>query len=305
MSMRELTASPSAAQVPSVNIPSAVIQINDHQKIIQDLQLYLLKTLQTTLDMQQLIDNFFARVSKHVALSGVEFSGLQQHANIVSGNAAVHQLVYELSTGTEDVGELICHSKHRISGTNIAILEAAASTLVYPLSNAQHYVCALHQAQTDALTKLGNRHSFNKTLDRLSAAAKRHNRPLSLLMIDIDHFKQINDHYGHSVGDQVIVEVAHNISQIARDADCAFRYGGEEFVVVLDNTDMQGANIAAERLREQVTKILVCENSEKPLSVSIGLASFHSNDSASSLVKRADVALYHAKTKGRNRVCES
>lgn len=302
MSIREFTPS-HRDTTPAVNLTIPVIQLNNHQKIIDELQLYLLKALQSTLDTNLLVQTFYNQVSKYVALSGVEFHGHLQRNNTVAGSSAVHQLVYQLSTGDEDVGELVCHSKHRISGNNIAILEAAASTLVFPLSNAQRYCCALHQAQTDALTTLGNRHGFNKALDRLCAAAKRHNRPLSLMMIDIDHFKQINDRYGHGIGDQVIIDVAKSISEIARDTDCAFRYGGEEFIVMLDNTDIHGANIAAERLRKQVTEILVCGVSGNSLSVSIGVASFHDEDSASSLLKRADTALYLAKTAGRNRVC--
>jgi diguanylate cyclase (GGDEF)-like protein len=162
-------------------------------------------------------------------------------------------------------------------------------------------------AEKDDLTGINNRRSvfdvFRREIDR----ARRYGKPLSLIMIDVDHFKSWNDLHGHQVGDQVLQSVAQIISSVSRDIDVFGRYGGEEFVVVLPETPVDHAVVYAERLRATIEahgETLKARYPESSLSVSIGVAAMNlRGDDADRMIQRADAALYAAKRHGRNRVC--
>jgi diguanylate cyclase len=163
---------------------------------------------------------------------------------------------------------------------------------------------------TDPLTKLANRKFFDQSLAGAMADAMRRNESLSLLMCDVDHFKNFNDTYGHLTGDQVLRLVAQSVKQNVKGKDVAARYGGEEFVVALPNTTLQSAITVAEHVRRAVmTKELVKRSTGEKLgrvTISIGAAALHPDDTALTLIERADQCLYAAKRSGRNRViCET
>lgn len=164
----------------------------------------------------------------------------------------------------------------------------------------------LEMATTDGLTKLANRQRFEDQLTSLIDQSVRVGVPVSMLVIDIDHFKSVNDTYGHLAGDKVLVEFGRRIRSAVRDVDLAARFGGEEFVVAMPNTDVSVARTVAERLRNalSVDPFRVDESVDPiAITVSIGVASLRgSADSPKSLLARADAALYHAKRHGRNRV---
>jgi two-component system, cell cycle response regulator len=157
-------------------------------------------------------------------------------------------------------------------------------------------------ATTDGLTGLVNHRTFQTRLDEHVLAAERYGKKLSLLLCDIDHFKSVNDTYGHPVGDQVLRAVARTLANEARGTDVVARYGGEEFAVVMPETDTGGALVIAERIRERVGA-LVLETEQGPLRVtmSLGVATFPEDAARKAgLVERADGCLYHAKRHGRN-----
>jgi diguanylate cyclase (GGDEF)-like protein len=157
------------------------------------------------------------------------------------------------------------------------------------------------EAITDALTGLYNRRWLDQRLPRLVARHERAGRPLSLLLLDIDHFKRFNDELGHAAGDQVLAMVAQTISAQVRPTDLAARYGGEEMVVVLPETPLDGARIAAERLRSRIERARA-KDIERPVTVSIGVATLGLHEDAQELLRRADEMLYRAKSLGRNRM---
>jgi diguanylate cyclase (GGDEF)-like protein len=163
----------------------------------------------------------------------------------------------------------------------------------------------LRRAETDPLTGVANRRRFHQTLEIECLRYSRGHTPLSVLMIDIDNFKVINDRYGHPTGDTVLREVAHTLLSSLRKTDLLARYGGEEFAVLLPETREAGASIIAERIRSNVnTNPVEVDGEYIEVSVSVGLAS-HANDHEVDpliLLKKADLALYRAKATGRNRV---
>ncbi|MBI6906898.1 diguanylate cyclase [Pseudomonas sp. SIMBA_059] len=163
-------------------------------------------------------------------------------------------------------------------------------------------------AATDALTGLANRRVLDQRLQLEWDRAQRSTEPLTLLMIDVDHFKAFNDRHGHHGGDEALRTVAQVISDnIRRPADLAARYGGEEFAVVLPHTDVKGAWVIAEHIRSSVEHLPLVPGAEQPITVSIGMSTWdkHSHMSLETLLLSADQALYEAKYSGRNRIAMS
>jgi two-component system cell cycle response regulator len=168
-----------------------------------------------------------------------------------------------------------------------------------------NYQESVSMAVTDGLTRLYNRHYLDTHLKNLVRQAGEQGRSLSLVIMDMDHFKSVNDTYGHAVGDEVLKGLANVIVKTIRSADLAARFGGEEFVVLMPETDAVRAYEAAERLRKGVESTpFFVSHPESPLTktVSIGCATMQVNDTPESLLKRADAALYEAKNGGRNKV---
>jgi diguanylate cyclase (GGDEF)-like protein len=160
---------------------------------------------------------------------------------------------------------------------------------------------ALAQAAvTDGLTGLKNHRAFREALHSAAQMAERLQQPLSLIMFDIDHFKQFNDTFGHPAGDELLRQVAQVLRESARAYDVAARYGGEEFALLLPNTTLEQAVQVAERLRQQIRAI---ENPHAPVSASFGVATYRRGTPPATLVYEADAALYRAKRSGRDQVC--
>ena len=163
------------------------------------------------------------------------------------------------------------------------------------------------KAMTDGLTKAYNREAFDSYIRKIVDQNTIKNSPFSLLMLDIDDFKKINDEYGHQIGDRVLVAVVRKCTEFIRDEDFLARYGGEEFVIVLPGASLRNALKKAQRLRKAIAGTHYTTDKEKEgkglsITVSIGASSFRKNDSVSTVIDRSDQALYQAKRTGKNRV---
>jgi two-component system, cell cycle response regulator len=159
------------------------------------------------------------------------------------------------------------------------------------------------RAMTDALTGLLNRYGLQHTLAREHAEARRYQRPLSCVLIDLDKFKTINDTYGHAVGDLTLQQVAGILREAVRASDTVFRYGGEEFLVLLPETDLEGAIALADKIRAVAASRPFGDGGHVfKLTLSAGASSLYADESGHDMIARADLALYHAKERGRNRV---
>jgi diguanylate cyclase (GGDEF)-like protein len=190
----------------------------------------------------------------------------------------------------------------RIQRRVVSGLERSASYAALALRNAWLLEQVQRLAATDGLTKIANRRTFESTLEREVARATRSAEHLSLVMIDIDHFKRLNDEHGHQAGDEVLRNVAAALSCECRDFDTPARYGGEEFAVVLPGCGPEEAKLIAERLRHAVA----AAPSVVPITASAGVATYpaHAGD-ADTLVRASDDALYESKRAGRNRTTVS
>ncbi|UCE30238.1 MAG: GGDEF domain-containing protein, partial [Burkholderiales bacterium] len=157
-------------------------------------------------------------------------------------------------------------------------------------------------ASEDPLTGLLNRARFMSRLQHEMRRAGRHGRPLSVIVLDIDSFRRINDGHGHAAGDQALKRLAQVMRGLQRDTDALGRMGGEEFALLLPETDLEGAGTVAERLREQVQAVRLSRRGARiDFTVSLGVAQFGHGESAEHLLARADEGLHEAKRAGRNR----
>jgi diguanylate cyclase (GGDEF)-like protein len=185
-----------------------------------------------------------------------------------------------------------------------AYLELMAEALGLALANQRLREALLEKALFDPLTGLRNRHHLEDAMRTQMTLAQRNASPLSCLMIDIDHFKSINDRFGHEAGDQVIKSVAAIIQRTVHDRGQAFRYGGEEFLALLTDVDEQAAFACASEIHRAVNALTLRHGLAEigPVDVSIGIASYPQHAQSENLLRAADVALYRAKELGRSRI---
>ena len=153
-------------------------------------------------------------------------------------------------------------------------------------------------AMSDPLTGASNRLQFNTMIDNFIAVSRRYNTPLSIMMFDIDHFKQVNDNYSHEVGDTILKQLVTIVSEHVREADLFVRWGGEEFLIVLSNTSLENAALAAQKFRASINEASFDKVGE--ITCSFGVSEMHSDDTISDFISRVDEALYQAKSAGRN-----
>lgn len=263
----------------------------------------LTNSLQSTLDIEEQLDLFRSFANDLVTVSGLKYQHAGQEIKIELGKKCKHTCNYKLSTQSEKLGELSFSRSTPFNEIELSELETMMSALVYPIRNALQYRMALQTALRDPLTNTGNRIALDNALHRELQLCKRYDQNLSLMIIDIDFFKNINDTYGHRTGDLVLQQVAGSIQDVTRQTDMTFRYGGEEFVVVMSKTDSEGANIIAERVRDAIEQ-LTCEVDQQKIkvSVSVGISQLKDKEHIDELFIRADHALYAAKDNGRNQV---
>ncbi|WP_030128749.1 GGDEF domain-containing protein [Pseudomonas sp. QTF5] len=280
-------------QPPLLERPASLAQLR------QELGLQL----QTSLEPQRILGLFFREIQHLVPLDALSYEHQPSDLRLLFGARGHHSISYSLSHEGEQLGELVFRRNQRFSEQEQGNLESLLSTLLFPMRNALLYRAATQSALRDPLTDTGNRIAMDQTLHREIEMSRRHSQPLSLLMLDIDHFKRINDTYGHSAGDDVLKAVAASIKNQLRNVDMVFRFGGEEFLILLSNTSREAAAMVGERLRFAAqAQDYVAEGKMIELTVSIGCSTLLPGESAESLLRRADSALYVAKREGRNRL---
>lgn len=269
-------------------------------------QLRVLATLTAQLELQALVAAIPDALRDIAKVDGVRYRS-PSGDDTKAGRRARHSIEYRLLPAPDEpLGLLTFYRGTPFRELELARLEAALPLFMHSLRNALAYRDAVTSASLDPLTGVGNRAAMDSHGNRQVDLAHRHSMPLSLLMIDIDYFKRINDSYGHAKGDAVLQLLGKVLARAIRRSDEVFRYGGEEFVVVLGHTDAAGAQAIAERVR-----ILVAANRDlarevpQGVTVSIGVSTLGACETFEMLCERADNALYDAKRNGRNRVVSS
>jgi two-component system, cell cycle response regulator len=215
-------------------------------------------------------------------------------------------LILPLVVGDQAIGTLViaAHRRDAFGSSVRPILEVISNQMAVSLANARMVRRLEELATTDGLTGLTNHRVFQEELETRLKSALRFGRPLSVVLLDIDHFKRVNDGHGHPVGDAVLKMTARLLLRCKRETDLVARYGGEEFAIVCEQTDQAGAELLAERVRRELeVESLQTEQGPLRITCSLGIATYPADAAdKTELVARADQALYHAKRAGRNRV---
>ena len=271
------------------------------ENTFRDLQFKLANNLQSSLDLHTTLELFFNNIQDAVALHGLSYSPPASQKRFTLGEAKIHKANYAISGDNVQLGQIEFSRSKRFLEAELAMLEMMVGVLFYPLRNALLYQQALENSFRDSLTGVGNRSAFDASFDRELKLAQRHQLPLSVMVLDIDHFKQVNDQHGHQHGDRVLKQVAEVLLKALRETDQIFRYGGEEFVILLNNTDLLSATLIAERIRVHIA-MTPCPLAGKQtfVSISAGVSQIQATDNGETLFGRADEALYRAKAEGRN-----
>jgi two-component system cell cycle response regulator len=236
------------------------------------------------------------------SLSVLRIEDEDAHGN----DPAAEPMVCAIPFGARPLGRFALALTAGTEPESAGIVSLVARELGGPLRIAALMDESQRLATTDPLTGLSNRRALLSALQVEIAHARRHGSPLSFCLMDVDHFKSVNDTHGHAAGDQVLAAIGGLLRRSLRTPDIPARWGGEEFVVVLKQTDGAGAVVAAERIRKAVEALVIDSGGKRiPVTASIGVAEFKADDSVEALIDRADNAMYRAKTAGRNRVEKS
>ena len=267
-------------------------------------QLQLSQKLLTTLDLESLIGLYFDDLSEQYNILGLAYSFPDDDIEISLGTPA--EIIYEqrLLAEQDNLGTMTVFFHKKIKESNKRRIRHLTHTFAFSLRNALAFRRVTLSSQTDYLTGAGNRAAMHASLDRELELAQRHEQALSLLILDLDHFKSVNDQHGHLFGDKVLKTLVDELKKVARISDTVFRYGGEEFVLILNSTNIYGAFVIAERIRKAVERLQLKPDNQAPISltISIGAATLLNQETASTLIQRADEQLYLAKSNGRNQV---
>jgi diguanylate cyclase (GGDEF)-like protein len=253
-------------------------------------------------------ETIFSATSVGAGVATQTYSGLELAGAVRSGGSEGALSCIELVDHNQML-VIFCadsESVDRLSSDDRIVLGAVASELVVAVENSRLYRLTKRLAITDELTDLFNYRYLQQRLDDELGRAERYNKRLSLIMLDLDDFKRVNDTEGHLVGDDVLSELGQVLKTTVREVDVVARYGGEEFTIILPETDASGAFIVAEKIRESISMHRFADSTGARtihLTASIGLASFpvHAQDKET-LLRAADDAVYHAKATGKDRV---
>lgn len=286
---------------PAILSPTPPFQFERHYDA--DPRMRLLSRLQTTLEPLRLLQLYFVEVRELLAIEGLRWRHEDSSMQLELGRRQPVQYCYQLSLEGDCFGELAVSRSTTLLAGEERLLEQTLDLLIHPLCNAVRYQQAVAAARRDSLTGLGNRAAFDQALSRELELARRHGAPFSLLLLDVDRFKDINDRYGHLAGDAVLRDLAGTLVGSARQSDLLFRYAGDEFVIVMSRTGRAGAWAVAERVRRAVARhVFRYGELEMPVRISLGVAVAAEGEGPQTLFQRADQALLAAKRQGRDRI---
>ncbi|PIE66291.1 MAG: GGDEF domain-containing protein [Desulfobacterales bacterium] len=211
-----------------------------------------------------------------------------------------HRWIFE---GADNTGILlILKDEEALTEWEQRIINDSLSVLIESLQRGLEYEDLFQRASSDALTGLANRRVFDERIKRMMDNARRYHNPLTMLSLDLDKFKEINDNLGHQAGDETLIQVADLLAASVRSTDLLVRMGGDEFIIVLNNTDQVNAQILAERLVDRIDRLDIWADDMTKLGVSIGCAELMQGEDVQDWMERTDDILYHAKAEGRARV---
>jgi diguanylate cyclase (GGDEF)-like protein len=284
--------------------PASKVQNLPHQPVKGVEPLAFLQAVTSTLDMDRVLavlNNFLEKVVDH---SGWQYRHTELDIKLEGGKNDRHRLEYNLTLSSENIGTFALMRSRRFSEGDQIRIETLLGLTVPALNNALRHRTVVTLLERDALTGLGNRSALARQGAQWLADAIRQKRPLSMIVLDLDDFKVVNDSYGHPAGDRLLVDFADILRANTRTSDLCVRMGGDEFVVLLPGANLTDALGCAERIRLAIAEYANPAGNGDAIkgSVSIGVATYRSGMNMNQLYHQADHALYAAKRAGCNRV---
>jgi len=254
----------------------------------------LMEQLQTSLELDRLLNIFAMEAAKYVDFSGLYFKKGNTSVAIRGSRQGKNERHFELKLNNKFIGVLTYTINSPISITNYKILNDLHQYLINPLNNALLYQDALQLAMQDALTSLNNRRCFDEQLKRAMHHANRQRSKVGLIICDLDKFKLINDTYGHNIGDEVLIQFAQALKESVRDSDSVFRFGGDEFSIIVEDATIDSLMVIEQRIYSAMALDPLL--SKYNVTCSLGHTFMDRMDTQVSFFERADKALYHRKT---------
>jgi diguanylate cyclase (GGDEF)-like protein len=258
----------------------------------------LLNQLQKTLELTKLINIFSVEASRILPLAGLQFHSPEGVIEMTGSRNVGELHAFDLEVDGDRLGQLIYFCQKDVSHYIKQKLAKLHSVLVYPLRNALLFYRVKRLATKDSLTGLNNRSQFDENIARKLERSRRQHREFGLMLLDLDNFKQVNDTLGHKIGDDVLVRFARILGQSVRGTDTVYRFGGDEFAILVDDNKGEVAAILAERIQSKVRKDKLLNNVN--VTTSIGFTFSCLADDLSDIFERADKAMYDSKAAGRN-----
>lgn len=253
----------------------------------------LLEQLQTTLELDKLLNIFAMEASKYVDFSGLYFQKSELKSIVRGSKPGKSERQFELKINGHFLGLLTYAINTPISLTNYKKLNELHEHLIYPINNAIQYQKAINLAMQDGLTSLGNRRYFDEQLKRAMHHANRHQKHVGLIVADLNKFKLINDTFGHHVGDEILINFGVALKSSIRDSDSVFRFGGDEFAIIVEDAGDESLSVIERRINEAIKHDFLLTKYQ--ISCSLGSTFMNRADTESSFFKRADKALYKNK----------
>lgn len=263
----------------------------------------LARRLATTLALEELIALFAEELKELVPFDQLTYRHRigRQDFMFATGLGGQHRCEYKLNLQGELLGTLTLTRRNRFHEDELGGIEQMLGVAICPIRNACQYASVEQAALTDALTAVPNKRALDEALSKACYISDRHRESYSLLLCDLDYFKRINDNYGHVIGDHILKAAAREIELAIRHSDSLFRFGGEEFAVLLPYSEESDARVVAERIRKRLADIQVhCGEQLVKVTGSLGVATRQDGEQPEQWLARADEALYRAKDQGRN-----
>ncbi len=263
----------------------------------------LTRRLSTTLSLETQLGILAEELGQLVPFDALNYRHRIARQDFVyaTGMGGPHRCEYRLGLEGVDYGTLILCRRQKFSEEELQGVEMIIGAVICYLRNACQFNAIEQAALTDSLTGIANKRAMTGDLQRASLLADRYNEHYSLILCDLDHFKAVNDNHGHVVGDHLLKEAAHALEKSLRTSDSVYRFGGEEFAILLPHTDEKNAREVADRVRAAIAGIQVdCGDKGVSVTASCGVAMHLEGETPEQWLARADEALYRAKAQGRN-----
>jgi len=278
---------------PKVLTNYGFIAPKKQRKLTQSQTIIILETLQTSLDISDLLQNFAAIAAQYIRFSGLIFSSANNNIALKEDSTPLFQQNFNLAINNQELGCFLYSSDEPLKISELAIIKELHQLLLANLMHALKFQGMQQRILKDHLTGLDNRASFDENIQRSYSLCQRHKSNMALLLTDLNNFKRINDTYGHQFGDKVLQRFAHVLQRSIRSSDVAFRLGGDEFALILQPASEQSTATVIRRIHAEIAKDSLL--GEFGVSSAIGSAMWRSGETIESLFKQADEDLYKSK----------